>query len=66
VKEFAELGTTEAMDKSVDVGSGGDVLDGFAATPIMQGKGRADAKMFLDGNHSRVRSKYINVYLCTL
>ena len=53
VKEFAELGTTAAMDKD---GSGlKHVLDAFTAPPITRGKGRSEAKMFLDGNHTRVR-----------
>lgn len=52
MKEFAELGTTAAMDKN----SSGlvDVLDAFTAPPIEEGKGRSETKMFLDGNHTRV------------
>ena len=59
MKEFAELGTTSAMDKD---GSGGleAVLDAFSAPPIEKGKGRSEAKMFLDGNHTRVSRRSLN------
>ena len=58
VKEFAELGTTAAMDKD---NSGLDfVLDAFSAPPIEKGKGRSEAKMFLDGNHTRVSRRSLN------
>ena len=32
------------------------VLDGFHAPPIESGVGTAQASIFLDGNHTRVRS----------
>ena len=56
VKEFAELGTTGAMDKDESIVESSHVLDTFAAPPITEGKGRAETKMFLDGAHSRVSS----------
>ena len=55
VKEFAELGTTAALDK--DTSAAGEVLDAFSAPPIGKGKGRSEAKMFIDGNHTRVSGK---------
>lgn len=61
VKEFAEKGATDILDKQktqhVD-GSmdSGDfvVLDGFNAPPIEAGVGISQASVFLDGNHTRV------------
>lgn len=54
VKEFAELGTTAAMDKDSAGLTEEAVLDAFSAPPITNGRGRSEAKMFLDGNHTRV------------
>ena len=55
VKEFAELGTTAALDKDATVA--GNVFDAFSAPPIGKGKGRSEAKMFIDGNHTRVSGR---------
>ena len=64
VKQFAEKGATDILDKQKvqhangNIGeNGGDfvVLDGFNAPPIESGAGTTQASIFLDGNHTRVR-----------
>jgi len=60
VKEFAEKGTTEVLDKTQVSAYNHDshddfvVLDGFSAPPIESGAGSTQASIFLDGNHTRV------------
>jgi len=63
VKQFAEKGATDILDKQKvqhvngNIGeNGGDfvVLDGFNAPPIESGAGTTQASIFLDGNHTRV------------
>jgi len=64
VKQFAEQGATDILDKQKvqnvngqitrDKGDDFVVLDGFHAPPIESGVGTAQASIFLDGNHTRV------------
>ena len=49
---FAVLIFSEGFDKGDDF----VVLDGFHAPPIESGVGTAQASIFLDGNHTRVRT----------
>ena len=76
VKQFAEKGATDILDKQKvqhvngNIGeNGGDfvVLDGFNAPPIESGAGTTQASIFLDGNHTRVRklSMYFKIFLRT-
>ena len=65
VKQFAEQGATDILDKQKvqnvngqitrDKGDDFVVLDGFHAPPIESGVGTSQASIFLDGNHTRVR-----------
>ena len=67
VKQFAEQGATDILDKQKvqnvngqitrDKGDDFVVLDGFHAPPIESGVGTAQASIFLDGNHTRVGTK---------
>ncbi|CAB4059116.1 Spondin-2 [Lepeophtheirus salmonis] len=50
VKEFAETGSTESLDKVSD----SLILDVFSAPPIPKGAGRTQGSIFLDGNHTQV------------
>ena len=64
VKQFAEQGATDILDKqkiqningNIGENQGVDfvVLDGFNAPPIESGSGSTQASLFLDGNHTRV------------
>ena len=61
---FAVLIFSEGFDKGDDF----VVLDGFHAPPIESGVGTAQASIFLDGNHTRVRTHSIvwPHFYCTL
>ena len=61
VKEFAEKGATDILDKQKTQHTDGTlengdfvVLDGFSAPPIQTGAGTTQASIFVDGNHTRV------------
>ena len=62
VKEFAEKGATDILDKQKTqhadgtITKDGDfvVLDGFHAAPIEAGVGQSHTSVFVDGNHTRV------------
>lgn len=49
---FAEKGITDGMDDQSQGNSG--VYDNFGAEAITQGEGDTRAKIFLDGNHTKV------------
>ncbi|TRY76744.1 hypothetical protein TCAL_08000 [Tigriopus californicus] len=50
LKEFAETGQTDNLDKIEDKA----IFDGFNAPPIESGAGQSQAKIFVDGNHTLV------------
>ncbi|KAF4518281.1 hypothetical protein B566_EDAN005849 [Ephemera danica] len=52
LQQFAEKGHGDGMD--VHRQGAGGILDTFGADPIAKGNGRAQASIFLDGNHSQV------------
>lgn len=70
IKEFAETGGTEKLDKqptftaaknggySSDYDRNRVILDGFSAPPIESGVGISQANLFMDGNHTRVRLRF--------
>lgn len=55
LKEFAETGQTENLDKIDDKA----IFDGFNAPPIENGVGQSHGKIFVDGNHTLVRADAI-------
>ena len=65
VKEFAETAGTEAVDSIGNATSANDFFDSFAAPPVTQGAGASEAKLFVDGNHTRVSDTSTTAMLTT-
>ena len=51
VRQFVETGSSDSLEKEAASWS---FLDSVLAPPILQGEGREDTTLFLDGNHSQV------------
>ena len=57
VKEFAETGQTDSFDREQaekEDEAAEALFDAFAAPPVEEGAGKSSAKLFVDGNHTRV------------
>ena len=61
VREFAETGATDTLEKEVakdtieNEAAGNNFLDAIIAPPIEQGVGETSTNVFVDTNHSKVR-----------
>ena len=61
VREFAETGTTDTLEKEVakdtieKEAAGNNFLDAILAPPIEQGVGETSTNVFVDTNHTKVR-----------
>ena len=51
VRQFVETGSADSLEKEA---ASWTFLDSVLAPPILQGGGREDTTLFLDGNHSQV------------
>ena len=56
VREFAETGATDTLDKEA---AHNIFLDKISAPPVEQGVGETSANVFVDSNHTKV--SFINV-----
>ena len=60
VREFAETGTTDTLEKEVakdtieKEAAGNNFLDAILAPPIEQGVGETSTNVFVDTNHTKV------------
>lgn len=54
-KLFAETGKTDVLGKPKEFNN--NILDEFSTSSIRKGVGKAQAKFFVDGNHSMVKFK---------
>ena len=68
MKDFAETGSTEILDKDPQLLDERQVLDGFTAPPIEEGVGKSHVTLFVDGNHTMVspwwKKNQFFYYLC--
>ena len=53
VREFAETGATDTLDKEA---ADNIFLDTIIAPPVEQGVGETSANVFVDSNHTKVSS----------